>query len=75
LPKEDAYLRAKVIASVYLDNKKAVQQTKEAREPFRIKLLNSIIIGKNKYYSAVEKKERDGKTNNTCLCPFAKLVV
>lgn len=40
LPKEDAYLRAKVIASVYLDNKKTVQQTKEVCKLFWIRLLD-----------------------------------
>jgi len=55
LPKEDAYLRAKVIASIYLDDKKTVQQTKEACEPFRIRLFDSIIGGKNRYYSAADK--------------------
>ena len=57
MPKEDAYLRAKVIASVCLDDKKTVQQIKEACELFRIRLLDSIIVGKNRYYSAADEGE------------------
>ena len=57
LPKKDAYWRAKVIASVYLDDKKTVQQIKEACELFRIRLLDSIIVGKNRYYCAADKRE------------------
>lgn len=40
-----------------LVDKKTVQQIKEVCELFRIKLLDSIIIGKNKYYSAADKGE------------------
>ncbi len=38
-------------------DKKIVQQTKEACKLFRIKLLDSIIIGKNRYYSAADEEE------------------
>ena len=54
---EDAYLQAKVIALVYLDNKKTVQQTKEVYKLSWIRLLDSIIDCKNRYYSATDKGE------------------
>ena len=57
MPKDDAYLRTKVIASVYLDDKKTIYQIKEAYELLRMKPLDSIIVGKNRYYSAADKGE------------------